>query len=354
MCSEGALTGLSAGRILFLCPDVVHPTGGVTKIYEFASALKNNGFNVAVVHRNPGYRPSWFVPDVPVVSRARTVVEPNDLLVIPEFMGEVIPKLRGCAKAVLYQAPFNPADDHFSDEQVVSVIGVSDYIQRYASLAHPRAHSLRIRMGFDSSTFYPDFSKKRKQIAYMPRRRADDSRRILRALERRGSLKDWPVVAIDGLSASAVANVLRESMIFLSFSQREGFGLPPLEAMACGCTVVGFHGIGGAEFFNPEYCYPIPEDDLCLFLETVENLLLNPDIVDVCREKGLAASSAVSKIYDLNRQHHDVAEVFGNTLRRVKSLDGLKSTTLQGVTFESSRIKTAARFLKRSVKALLT
>lgn len=353
MRSQRILTDLSGGRILFLCPDVAHPTGGVTKIYEFAAALKNQGFNVAIVHRNPGYSPSWFKSDVPVVFRAGTVVNTNDLLVIPEFMGEVIPKLKGCAKAVLYQASFNPADDHFSDEQVVALITVSDYIQRYASFAHPGRFSLRIRIGYESSVFYPDFSKKKKQIAYMPRRRADDSRRILRALERRGLIKDWSVVAIDGLSASAVANVLRESAIFLSFSQREGFGLPPLEAMACGCTVVGFHGHGGAEFFNPEHCYPIPEDDLCEFQETLENLLLDPDIEEVCREKGELASCNVSRLYSMAQQNHDVLAAFGKSLSTVSTLSGLKPTPLSGVKFETSRFVQSARLFKRAIQTII-
>lgn len=345
---------LSSSRVFFLCPDVAHPTGGVTKIYEFAAALRNHGFNSVVVHRNPGYRLSWFSSDVPVVSRARTVVEPNDLLVIPEFMGDVIPKLKGCTKIVLYQASFNPADAHFSDEQVVSLITVSDYIQRYASFAHPRANSLRIRMGYDSFTFFPDFSKKKKQIAYMPRRRADDSRRILKALERRGSLKGWSVVAMDGLNASEVANLLRESAIFLSFSQREGFGLPPLEAMACGCLVVGFHGHGGVEFFDPSYCYPIPEDDICLFQETLESLLLNPQIESFCHVKGHAAASAVSQKYTMQRQTNDVIKAFSSCMALAKDVKGLKQVALRHIEFEPSRFRASARHLKQAFVSLLS
>lgn len=344
---------LSSSRIYFLCPDVAHATGGVTKIYEFASALKSQGFNAIIVHQDPGYRLSWFSSDVPVVSRARTVVEPNDLLVIPEFMGDVIPKLKGCTKIVLYQASFNPADAHFSDEQVVSLITVSDYIQRYASFAHPRANSLRIRMGYDSFTFFPDFSKKKKQIAYLPRRRADDSRRILKALERRGSLKGWSVVAIDGLSASEVANLLRESAIFLSFSQREGFGLPPLEAMACGCLVVGFHGHGGAEFFDPSYCYPIPEDDICFFQETLEGLLLNPKIEAICKDKGNAAASAVSQKYAIQVQNNDVIKAFISCMALAKDVKGLKPVELRNIEFEPSRFRAGVRHLKKAFVSLL-
>ena len=48
---------------------------------------------------------------------------------------------------------------------------------------------------------------------------------------------------------------MRLATIFLTFSNQEGFGLPPVEAMACGCLVVGYHGHGGKEFLKPEWSF---------------------------------------------------------------------------------------------------
>ena len=42
--------------------------------------------------------------------------------------------------------------------------------------------------------------------------------------------------------------VLASAYLLVNTSLYEGFGLPPLEAMACGCIVVGFHGYGGLEY----------------------------------------------------------------------------------------------------------
>ena len=42
----------------------------------------------------------------------------------------------------------------------------------------------------------------------------------------------------------------KESMLFFSFGHPEGFGLPVAEALACGCAVVGYTGLGGRELFN--------------------------------------------------------------------------------------------------------
>ena len=41
-----------------------------------------------------------------------------------------------------------------------------------------------------------------------------------------------------------VACALQDSLLFLSCGHPEGFGLPLAEAIACGCLVVGYHGLG--------------------------------------------------------------------------------------------------------------
>ena len=48
-----------------------------------------------------------------------------------------------------------------------------------------------------------------------------------------------------------------ESLIFLSFGHPEGFGLPVAEAIASGCAVIGYSGLGGDELFDPQNCYGI-------------------------------------------------------------------------------------------------
>ena len=340
--------------IIFLCPDAPHATGGVTKIYEFAAALKSAGQNVAVVHQDPQYRPSWFATNVPITGRQNTVVGAYDLLVVPEFMTTLLPQLRGCAKVVLNQAFSSHGANWFQDELVCSVVSTSRYIHRYIQFVHPEIESIPIQLGYEKSLFNAKNALKKKQIAYMPRRRGDDSKRIIQALERRGALVGWTVVAIDELSAQEVARVLRESMIFLSFSQREGFGLPPLEAMACGCLVVGFHGLGGAEFFNPDYCYPISEDDICTFQETLEVLLTDPEVESICQVKGHAAAKAIAEKYTMARQDADAVAAFSQSLLLAKEMTGRYAVDLGRIDFEPSRLRASARHLKKAITSLVT
>lgn len=340
-------------RILFLCPDVKHATGGVQKIYEFAQALHYAGYSAFLVHRDNSFRPSWFESNIPVVARKDTTVLPDDLLVLPEFMESVLPQFAGCAKVILYQNTFGWSDANYIDTEIVTIISVSEYIYRHSSFSCPKINNFRIHMGYNKTLFHASNCDKKKQITFMPRKRSEDSKKILAALKARAVLNDWTVVPLDGLSAREVANVMRESMIFLSFSKREGFGLPPLEAMACGCLVVGFHGHGGAEFFDPDYCFPIPEDDICLFQETLVRLLLDPGLKEICMVKGAAAAHAVSQKYTMQRQKEDVINAFSACIVKAKELKGLEPVALRRIKFEPSRFRTSARHLKKALLSLV-
>lgn len=60
---------------------------------------------------------------------------------------------------------------------------------------------------------------------------------------------DWmPHIHLDSPSDGKLRELYSQSGVFLSASRREGFGLPMLEAMACGCPVVCTDSGGNREF----------------------------------------------------------------------------------------------------------
>lgn len=93
---------------------------------------------------------------------------------------------------------------------------------------------------------------KKMQIAYMPRKRMAEAVQLKQWFD--ALCPQWqhvPWVVIDAMSRPQVAQVMAESLLFVSLSKDEGLGLPPLEAMAAGCLVAGFTGQGGQEYATP-------------------------------------------------------------------------------------------------------
>lgn len=111
--------------------------------------------------------------------------------------------------------------------------------------------------------------------------------------------------------------MLGESAIFLSFSDMEGFGLPPVEAMSCGCAVVGYHGGGGREYFLPEHSFPIDMGDIRAFAQRVS------EVVTMFRDDrkrfdtiGAAARQFVRDTYTLEREEADIVNSWKAILAR--------------------------------------
>ena len=64
---------------------------------------------------------------------------------------------------------------------------------------------------------------------------------------------------------------MQKSKIFLSFSELEGFGLPPVEAVLCGNSVIGYTGEAGKEYWEPPIFDEVFSGDLRTFANKVIN-----------------------------------------------------------------------------------
>lgn len=76
-----------------------------------------------------------------------------------------------------------------------------------------------------------------------------------------------------------IANVYQMSDIFISTSWREGFGLPPLEAMSCGCAVITSKSGGVNEYAK--------DNENCLMFEPKNELELTDKLIKLINDKNL-------------------------------------------------------------------
>jgi glycosyltransferase involved in cell wall biosynthesis len=284
--------------------------------------LNDAGLPAAIVHQRSGFRCTWFENRTRVLSNSEAVVKPRDVIVVPEIYGPSICDLPSGVRQIIFNqnayvmlrslaSEPSAASPYIDNPNLTGVIVVSDDNAAVVEHAFPGIRIHRVRNGIDPTLHYPPTCPKRRRIAYMPRRRADEAAQVLGLLELRGVLRGWEVIAIDRQSEVEVAESLRSSQIFLSFSQREGFGLPPLEALACGCLVIGYHGFGGREFFRPPFGIAIEDGDVVAFARAVEDVirLINDDPASVA-----AASKAgvgfVLEHYSPNAERKELLDLF--------------------------------------------
>jgi glycosyltransferase involved in cell wall biosynthesis len=106
----------------------------------------------------------------------------------------------------------------------------------------------------DRDIFFP--RTKVMQIAVVPRKLPVEARFIQKLFKLKyAHLSSIPWQFIESKTEAETAETFGTSSILLALNARESFGLVPIEAMASGCIVVGFHGYGGLEYATPENGY---------------------------------------------------------------------------------------------------
>jgi len=247
-------------------------------MYRHVDVLNDAGLAASVLHVKRDFACTWFAHTTAVASMATTTPGQSDVVVIPEIFGHRMATMFSDVRKVILNQNCYLTFEGFSFDyaggypydNVLAVIAVSEDTEAYLKFAFPACRVLRVTYAIDPARFFFSSDKKR-QIAFMPRKNEHDARQVVHVLKAHGI--DYEFAPIDGASEEETARILRESQVYLSFGHPEGFGLPAAEAMACGCTVIGYHGMGGREFFKPPHAYPVAVGDIRTFVETVESVL---------------------------------------------------------------------------------
>jgi len=302
------------------------PFGGIKQVFRHSEVLSAAGWDSHVLALDGTVAPNWLVGHRPISTLRRTPlrrlgvriarVHPrlwrgdlnpllefdnphgaellingqpesvrltaNDVLVLPEYFGMSLRRPRVNCRVVIFNQNVHYMFDGLkpggrlegslcTDESVPSIV-VSHHNYEYLRYTFPRREIHLTTNGIDGTHFFFQRDKK-KQIAYMPRKLPNDLAHIMAMLKLRGALNGWALCPIDKVDEKAVAERMRESLVFLSSCSIEGFGLPPLEALLCGCMVVGYAGMAAAEFLNDATGYPIPQQDRLAFARCLETLL---------------------------------------------------------------------------------
>lgn len=338
----------AASTIYFAIPDADTPSGGVSVILEHVSLLQRGGYRAVPLvrkaharyrfgftgahetlsfHHDPklpaAWQPGSFLVRVrrafalglerladrfrsSVTSYPRAWPQRGDIVVVPEFWCSSLDTIYPEPDRVMLMQGQSPMVSARPDYVRLPLIYGATIVTSRSTEA------LAKRLGLACVQFVPVAvgsggglkftAQKRRQIAYMPRKRAEEVDVVIHLLRRSPELADYRFVPIDNMVWSQVAEVLNDSLFFLSFSDREGFGLPPAEAMLAGCIVIGYTGVGGAEYFDEDSGIVVPDSDFVGVIAAVEGAAReyeeNPARLDQLRRR---ASDRIARDYSPER-----------------------------------------------------
>jgi hypothetical protein len=309
-------------KIYYLCPDMKEASGGINVIYDHVIELNKNGHNAYIVHlqkefgkinkkfgKDIKYLNFYYLDNMFKFEEGRPVEKihnfaSDDVIVIPEgFMNffQLFKQFEVTSKKVLFAQGWSYIIPSMlnSFKQVVpfnaleidKIMTVSDKVTQFIedlNTTNPfdRKNIFKIPNYVETTLFNTDFGieeieevietedgdldiktvskpkEKKNRIAFMPRKGVDIKYyQAISLAQAMGKLNGWEVAVIANKTPEEVADILKESKIFLNMTDGEGFGLPALEALMCGCQVVGNAGLGSEEYLlNSDAYIPIEGD----------------------------------------------------------------------------------------------
>ena len=244
-------------RILYFCPDFPQPSGGIKTLYRHVQRLTEMGFDAWIVHQQRPFRVTWHGHEAPTLWLSeRPKFASQDILVIPEVMPQIMQQTaRFVGERIVIALSWSPTYWNLPPGQtwpsygIRRVITKSPLIQQYlrwsmcieATLVSEYVNRERYRHAPEA---------KRPKVCYLTRK--DRSAAWLHSiLSAKGEpFTDFEWMPLRELSEDEYARHLREATVYVTTNMQEGMNTSVLEAMACGCLVVGYSGIGGGVYME--------------------------------------------------------------------------------------------------------
>ena len=306
--------------ITYLCPISDHKgdgaSGGVKVIYkqsEMINKLLSPKFKSSVLHPEKiKFHCDWFDYTTEFKRHLNFNIN-NEFVIIPDFWAErYSPQciLNNIKYGIFVQGGYlfgnsdNKSTLHaYQHAEIITTI--SDDTADCCKLAFPALSSKVMRMHFfvDSTKFTPN-KPKSNIITYMPRKLPRHSKLVLFFLEQYLP-PHWSIIPINNMTETEVIETLQQSKIFLSFSELEGWGLPPIEAGLTGNKVIGYTGEGGKEYWHQPIFSEIMMGDIKNFVNEIVN-----EVRKIDKNNGFKVDkNAINILADLYSKEHECNDI---------------------------------------------
>ena len=257
---------LNAPKIVFIgAGRSYRPIGGVKIILQHVAALRAAGFNAYLLN-DSGF-PVW-IDDPFVRTHARVIasshcpIRGHDALVISESVNDAIlntikdwqaTKVLFAQNAVGLR-PSARRQQPWEVAQFAAYITPSQFVAKVMREEFNWSDVALIPPALSEDMFYPSDRLGQSVIACSGRKWPQvltDVKAKVAADKTMAERFQW--IDLENRAESFIAATLRRAAMAVCIGAHEGFGLPPLEAMACGTIPCGFPGYDGpAEFVTDD------------------------------------------------------------------------------------------------------
>ena len=247
-------------RAFIFIPPLRHLSGGLAVLYQVAEQMHDLGYPVWVVPRAEG-APGLENCRAPVMGFDDLHLTADDLWLVPEgWSNALAPGLRAKACCLVYVQNWA-----FLFSSLPEGVAWRDLKARFLAVSRPVAWFVSSSLGQEAPILRPALdvnlfgpvpaarppAARGVRIAWMPRKNKALALQVQQIIAARGAMPapvTW--VEIQHKTPAQVAEALRSCHLFMATGFPEGLALPPLEAMACGCLVAGFAGLGAWDYMR--------------------------------------------------------------------------------------------------------
>lgn len=254
---------MTTQRVCIFYPPLGRMSGGTAVLLQVAGTCERLGIKTVLgLWEAPSLSLQSELASCGLIWRLCTDLDlgPDDCWIVPDgWINGLSFGLKAGARCVLYCQSwtylFNGLPENVCWRDLpVEFLAVSHPVAWFLEKVLGRQPAI-VRPYIDPQMFYFSETKPAAppvRVAFMPRKNNALVTQIQRIVqERRPDLFARIIwVRIEGESREGVGKILRSCHVFLASAFPEGFSLPPLEAMVCGCIPVGFTGLGGWDYMR--------------------------------------------------------------------------------------------------------
>jgi len=321
------------------------PIGGILKIFDHVKLLNQEGIKASTVYYNTENYQDYSneVQDIDFnwaqikskslpFSIVKDKLKPNDIVVIPEIDPYLI-KFVNNAKKVCFVQNWHKIKNGLREGETYKSLGfdfiitcgdfLTSYIKGEKKSWDGGNHDggnikvFTINNAINHEIFYKSkFQGKNNRVIMLMRKGRTYIKQIIKKTLFQRMLGKFPYkfqVIKQSIPQDVLAEEFRKSDIYIHTGFPEGLPLPPLEAMACGCLVIGFAGGGGLEnMIHGKTSLVSPDGNV---EDIIKNLYILADNIEL-KERLRNNGYLVAMEHSVNNEKNKLLKVFNEILKK--------------------------------------